>query len=116
VTDALHLRVIDVPAALAGRRYATPVDVVIELTDPLLATNAGRWRLRGDREQAVCERTESPADLAIDMETLGAIYLGGTPLSALAAAGRVSSGSDDSVRAVSVAFGWDVQPWCLTTF
>jgi predicted acetyltransferase len=116
VTDGLHLRVIDVPAALAGRRYLTPLDVVIELTDPVFASNAGRWRLRGDREKAFCEPTESPADVAMDIETLGAIYLGGTSLTSLAAAGRVSGGSDDSVREVSAAFGWDAQPWCLSTF
>jgi predicted acetyltransferase len=116
VTDAIHLRVIDVPVALAGRRYLTPLDLVIELTDRVFAGNAGRWRLLGDREKAFCEPTESPADVAMDIETLGAIYLGGTSLTSLAAAGRVSGGSADSVRDVSAAFGWDVQPWCLNTF
>jgi predicted acetyltransferase len=116
VTDAVHLRVIDAPGALAGRRYLTPLDVVIELADPVFAGNAGRWRLRGDREKAFCEPTESPADVALDIETLGAIYLGGTSLSSLAAAGRVSGGSAESVRDVSAAFAWDVQPWCLNTF
>jgi predicted acetyltransferase len=116
VTDAMHLRVIDVPVALAGRRYVTPLDVVIELTDPVFADNAGRWRLRGDRDKALCERTESPADVTMDIESLGAIYLGGTSLAALAGAGRVSGSSADSVREVSVAFGWDVHPWCLNTF
>jgi predicted acetyltransferase len=116
VTDGLHLRVIDVPAALAGRRYLTQLDVVIELTDPVFAGNAGRWRLRGDREKAFCEPTDSPADVTMDIETLGAIYLGGTSLTSLAGAGRVSGGSADSVRDVSAAFGWDVQPWCLNTF
>jgi predicted acetyltransferase len=116
VTDAVHLRVIDVPVALAGRRYVTPLDVVIDITDPVFVGNAGRWRLRGDRDRAVCERTESPADVAMDIETLGAIYLGGTSLASLAAAGRVSCGSADSVRDLSAAFAWDVQPLCLNTF
>jgi predicted acetyltransferase len=116
VTDGVHLRVIDVPAALVGRRYLTPLDVVIELTDPVFAGNAGRWRLRGDREKAFCESTESAADVAMDIETLGAIYLGGTSLTSLAAAGRVSGGSTESVHEVSAAFGWDVQPWCAGTF
>jgi predicted acetyltransferase len=116
VTDGLHLRVIDVPGALTGRRYLTPLDVVIELTDPMFTSNAGRWRLRGDREKAFCESTDSPADVSMDIESLGAIYLGGTSLTSLAAAGRVSGGSAESVRDVSAAFGWDVQPWCLSTF
>lgn len=116
VTDAMHLRIVNVPVALAGRRYLTPLDVVIEVTDPLITGNAGRWRLRGDRERAVCGPTDGPADLTMDVEALGAIYLGGTSLASLAAAGRVSSQSPDTVRDVSVAFGWDVQPLCLTTF
>ena len=43
--DALWVRIIDVPGALAGRRYSGPVDVVIEVRDDLLPANAGRWRL-----------------------------------------------------------------------
>ncbi|MGC4892971.1 hypothetical protein [Micromonospora sp. DT31] len=33
LADALWIRVVDVPAALAARRYATDVDVVIDVTD-----------------------------------------------------------------------------------
>src|SRR5947209_5136315 len=35
MVDALWVRLIDVPRALAGRRYASPVDVVIEVRDEL---------------------------------------------------------------------------------
>jgi predicted acetyltransferase len=116
VVDALHLRVVDVPVALSGRRYAAPLDVVIELTDAVFAENARRWRLRGDRTHATCEPADAPADLTMDIETLGAIYLGGTSLTSLASAGRVRGASPDVVGQVSIAFGWDVQPWCLNVF
>jgi predicted acetyltransferase len=115
VTDALHLRVVDVAVALAGRRYLAPLDVVIELSDRELAHNAGRWRLRAGPDSASCERTDAAPDLSMDVEALGAAYLGGTSLTSLAAAGRVN-GTPDAMRSASVAFGWDVQPWCPTGF
>ena len=43
--DALWVRIVDLPRALAGRRYSSPVDVVIEVRDEILPANAGRWRL-----------------------------------------------------------------------
>jgi len=45
VTDGLWVRVVDVAGALAQRRYACPVDVVIEVADDACAWNRGRWRL-----------------------------------------------------------------------
>jgi predicted acetyltransferase len=116
VTDAVHLRIIDVPVALAARRYVAPLDVVIELSDSVFPANVGRWRLRGDRAHATCERTDESPSLTMDIEALGAIYLGGTSLTSLAGAGRVSGTSDGVVHEVSTALRWDVQPWCLTVF
>ena len=45
LTDGLWVRIIDVPTALAGRRYSGPVDLVLEVRDEILPSNAGRWRL-----------------------------------------------------------------------
>ena len=45
ITDALWVRLVDVAGALAQRRYACPVDVVIEVTDHGCSWNRGRWRL-----------------------------------------------------------------------
>jgi predicted acetyltransferase len=105
--DALWIRLIDLPGALAARRYATEVDVVIEVTDPLLAGNTGRWRLTGGPGKAACERTGDPADFACTVTELGAAYLGGTSLAALAAAGRIRQLTD---RLPTAAFGWDRLP------
>ena len=117
VLDGLHLRVIDVPAALAGRRYATPVDVVLEVRDELCPWNAGRWHLRGDRGGATCTSTDAEPGLRLGIEDLGAVYLGGTSLATLAGAGRVLSSSDPSVLAqASTAFGWHAAPWCPVIF
>ncbi|MDQ1746056.1 MAG: hypothetical protein QOD07_319 [Frankiaceae bacterium] len=117
ITDGLHARVVDVPAALSGRRYARPVDVAVAVTDDRCPWNAGTWRLVADGDGvADCERTDAAADVALDVEALGAAYLGGTPLTALAAAGRVSTTNPLRLNDLSVAFGWSRLPWCPVIF
>lgn len=116
VGDGLYLRVVDLPSALSARRYAIPVDVVLEVTDSLLPGNAGRWRLIGDVERAACIRTDSPADLELDIADLGAAYLGGGSLGALAGAGRVRELRPGSLLAASAAFGWLRAPAALEIF
>ncbi|MBB2948119.1 putative acetyltransferase [Actinoplanes lutulentus] len=107
VSDGLWIRLVDLPAALAARRYLTDVDVVLEVTDPILEQNSGRWRLIGGPDGAVCTRTTEPADLVCSVTDLGAAYLGSASLSTLAAAGRVRqlTGNDPAT-----AFRWHRQP------
>ena len=112
--------------ALIQRRYACTVDVVIEVADDLFADNAGRWRLRAPgpagaegaaaAAAASCERTSAPADLALPVQALGAAYLGGTRLSALAGAGLVSEMRPGAVAELSAAMSWDPAPWSTTGF
>jgi predicted acetyltransferase len=119
VSDGLWVRVIDLPAALAGRAYSGPVDVVLEVTDELLTGNAGRWRLRaGDpgSSSVTCQRTDAPADLALDVRELGAAYLGGTRLGTLAAAGLVRELRPGRLGPLSAALTWDPAPWCPQLF
>ena len=109
--DNLWARIIDLPTALAGRRYQAPVDVVLEVTDRLLPANAGRWRLTADAfEVARVEPTDASADLALDVRELGAAYLGGTSLAGLAGAGLVTERTPGSLARASAAFGWPVAP------
>ncbi|SCL38879.1 Predicted acetyltransferase [Micromonospora rhizosphaerae] len=116
LSDALWVRVVDVPAALAARRYATDVDVVIEVADELLPENTGCWRLVGGPSGASCTATDEPARLACDIRCLGELYLGGTGLGALAAAGRVRELVSGSVAAAGPAFGWYRAPAPMEVF
>jgi predicted acetyltransferase len=131
LTDALWVRLTDVPRALAGRRYSSPVDVVIEVRDEILPSNAGRWRLttageadagRGWGLAATCEPAARPdpvtgaADLSLDVRELGAAYLGGTPLVTLAGAGLVTELRPGAVRQLSTAMSWEPAPWCPLVF
>ncbi|MBC9718121.1 GNAT family N-acetyltransferase [Streptomyces sp. TRM66268-LWL] len=109
--DSLHLRPVEVGAALEARTYRTPVDVVFEVSDPFCPWNEGRWRLTGDSLGASCKRTEDAADLSLSVRELGAAYLGGFTLTALAAAGRVRELRAGALASASLAFGSDVAPW-----
>ena len=118
VGDGLWVRVVDLPVALAARRYPVPVDVVLAVTDELLPANAGRWRLRTNPDgTADCTPAgEAPADLAMDIADLGAVYLGGTPLGALASAGRVRELRPGTLAAANSAFSWPVAPAPMEIF
>jgi predicted acetyltransferase len=116
LADTLWVRVVNVGAALAHRRYAAPVDRVIEVTDPLLPGNDGRWRLTADPTGASCSRTDAPADLACSVNDLGAVFLGGVSVAALAAAGRVRELRPGAVGEASAAFGWHRAPAAPAVF
>lgn len=115
--DALFVRLVDLPAALAARRYATAVDVVLEVSDAFAPWNAGRWRLvAAPTGEATCSPSEAPADLALDVRDLGAAYLGGTSPVSLAAAGRVVEHTPGALLAATTAFRHDPLPYCPFVF
>jgi predicted acetyltransferase len=122
VSDGLWIRLVDVGRALAQRHYACPVDVVIEVADELCPRNAGRWRLAAQTDaapagfRATCEPTTAPADVALPVRALGAAYLGGTRLRAMAKAGLVTEATAGSLAALSTAMSWEPAPWCPMIF
>ena len=109
--DSLHVRLVDLGAALEARTYQTPVDVVFDVEDAFCPWNEGRWRLTGDAKGASCKRTGEPADLALSVRELAAAYLGGASLASLAGAGRVRELRAGALAEASVAFGSTVAPW-----
>ncbi len=122
LSDGLWIRLVDVGKALSQRRYACPVDLVIEVGDELCPQNQGRWRLTAATTSApsgfsgTCERTTAPADLVLPVRALGAAYLGGTRLGPLAGAGLVTEITPGSLAALSAAMSWDPAPWCPMIF
>jgi predicted acetyltransferase len=115
VSDGLWVRIVDLPTALQRRRYASAVDVVIEVTDPLLPANEGRWRLQaggpGEGGKPTCERTTAPAEVILPVSALGTAYLGGTRLGGLAAGGQITAQRPEALAELSTAMWWDPAPW-----
>ncbi|GAA1999893.1 GNAT family N-acetyltransferase [Catenulispora subtropica] len=117
VSDGLWIRILDVPTALAGRRYSAPLDVVLEVRDDMLPENTGRWRLTvGADGVGRCAATSDAPDLSCDIGVLGAAYLGGTPLGWSAGAGRIRELRPGALAAASAAFSWPTQPSALGIF
>jgi predicted acetyltransferase len=126
IADGLWIRLVSVPDALTQRRYSCAVDVVIEVADDRLPENAGRWRLQAPGpegaagpaavQRATCERTSAAADVILPVQSLGATYLGGTRLGALAGAGLAEQVRPGALAALSAALSWDPAPWCPTGF
>lgn len=105
-TDSLWVRLVSVPQALAARRYACPVELVLEVRDDRCPWNTGRWQLSGSPSAATCTATDRPADLAMDVRELGSAYLGGTPLTSRAGAGWVQELTPGALLSATTAFGW----------
>lgn len=114
--DALWLRILDLPAAVAGRGWAAPLDVVLEVQHPEDELLAGRWALRGGPDGAVAERTDAPADLELHARELGSLYLGGVTAAALRDAGVVVERTAGAATALDAALRVDRAPWTAGVF
>jgi predicted acetyltransferase len=114
--DFLWARVVDLRLALAARRYEVPGAVVLDVRDPFCPWNAGRWRLEGGPDGASCERTDATADLTLSATELGAVYLGGVNLAALAAARRVDEHATGAVARTAAMLATARAPWCQSFF
>jgi predicted acetyltransferase len=112
VGDALWLRLLDIPAAMAARSFAGDGEVVVELTDPLLPENAGRWRIGA----AGAERVDAPAAIALDVAGLGSVYLGGFSFADLVRAARAEELVPGAVERADALFRTDAEPWCPEIF
>jgi len=110
--DGLYVRLVDLERALTSRSYAAALDIVLDVSDETCPWNAGRRRLTG----SACVRTEDPADIALGIVDLGSAYLGGTTLTELALAGRITELVPGSVAAAAAAFAHSPAPWCPAVF
>ncbi|MEP7055905.1 MAG: GNAT family N-acetyltransferase [Actinomycetota bacterium] len=119
VSDNLWVRIVDVDRALSARTYSTADSLVIELLDGGCPWNAGRFRIdvgTPDSPDVTVQRTDESADLTMSAVQLGAVYLGGTRLRDLAAAGLVDEHSAGSVLRADRLFAGAVEPWCPEVF
>lgn len=114
-TDYLWLRLLDVPAALSARTYSRPGRCVLEVVDGF-GHAAGRFALDAGPDGASCGRTGAAADVTLPAWVLGAVYLGGTRLRTLAAAGLVDEHRPGALAAADALLAGDVTPWCSIDF
>ncbi|WP_033287503.1 GNAT family N-acetyltransferase [Amycolatopsis jejuensis] len=110
--DESWLRLVDVPAALAGRTYAAAEPVVLEVHDRALPGNDGRYRVGPHG----AERTEEAPALRLSVDTLAMLYFGTWRASALASTGRIEVLDPAASAPADVLFSTRESAWCGTFF
>jgi predicted acetyltransferase len=116
LADALHVRVIDLKGALEGRSYGADGSLVLEVRDPLLGHNDGRWKLEVTSSRAQCVRTAEPPDLALTINDVGSAYLGGFAFRQLLQSGTVTEERDGAVWRADTIFRTKREPWSPEVF
>ncbi|GAA1869200.1 enhanced intracellular survival protein Eis [Pseudonocardia ailaonensis] len=112
--DGVWARLLDPAAALAARRYAVDVDLVLDIHDPVLP-GPTRVHLTGGPDGATCAPTTDQPDASLGSSALGALYLGGQRAAPLARA-RLIEASPQVVRHIDAAFPADRSPVHGTDF
>jgi predicted acetyltransferase len=105
--DALWLRIMDVPTALAARTYQADLDTILEVHDGF-RSDGGRFALRVRGGRAECARTDEVAEFEMDLDVLGSLYLGVHPAAKLSAANRIRGGTSAQLASLDAAFRSDV--------
>ncbi len=116
VDDGVWLRILDVCRALEARTYGCDGELTFVVDDPFLPEVGGAFLLVGGPTGAACRRTDlTPGAIHLGIAELSAIYLGGTRLSTLVRAGRVT-GDPADIRLAEMMFISDPPPWCPEMF
>jgi predicted acetyltransferase len=114
--DALWLRIVDLPSALAGRRYRGDGRLVLEVADEFCPWNDGRWSLTVEAGVPLVEPATDSPDVTCDVTDLAAAYLGAFSFAQLADAARASEVSPGGLARADALFRTDRAPWCPRVF
>ena len=117
--DHLWVRILDVPVALAARRYDNPGTLVLAVEDAFRPAVAGRYRLEvADDGTATCDRVGDlggDADVTLGVTALGSLYLGDVSATQLARAGRLRA-TNTARRTADRIFKTAMPPHCTMGF
>jgi predicted acetyltransferase len=111
--DGLWLRLVDVGAALTARGYGCDGRVTLDVTaDPHFPGNVSAWTI----EDGVAGRSRRRPDVRLNVQALGAAYLGAFSFAELARAELVEETSSGGLARADALFGTDAAPWCPENF
>ena len=114
--DALHVRILDVTAALESRTYGHDGTVRFTVDDPFLPGAGGSFELTVADGVGRCRRIGGGSGgLRVDTGGLASLFLGAGDVHAMAAAGLVS-GDRDALILLGRMFRGDIPPWCEEVF
>ena len=115
LSDALWMRLMDVPAALTARTYHQDGVVTIEVDHVPLHHGPSVYRLEVVDRVASCQVVDAVSDVTMGLDVLGHLYLGGGDAVAMAAAGRIG-GDPEPVARLHGIFRTLSPPWCPEVF
>lgn len=116
VGDGMWLRVVDVPAALEARRYGADGSIVLEVSDEFMPEVEGRWRLTVANGRGRAELTRDSIDLGLEIQDLGALYMGAFSLASLGRAGRTVELTAGARARADAMFASTALSWCPEVF
>jgi predicted acetyltransferase len=116
VGDGMWVRLFDVARALAARTYEREGSIVLEVVDQEASGGRTRVKLDAGPSGVTCARTDSSADLTLDIAALGAAYLGGPSLRDAALASGVEEHRAGALADADALLRTLDEPWCSTFF
>ncbi len=116
IADHLWVKLLDVPGALAARRYAVPGELVLQVVDESEVSAAGRVRLTAEDGHAEAQPTTTTPDLTLAQTALAAVYLGGVSLRAQMIAGTVTEHTPGALQRADAMFATALAPFNATGF
>ncbi|WP_394770721.1 GNAT family N-acetyltransferase [Lacisediminihabitans sp.] len=119
--DHLWTRILDVTAALEARHYSRSGRTVLEVSDPLgFAATRVLLDVAADGSATAApfdgDVPDDAAAVALSVNALSALYLGGVSAVSLTIAGRITELREDSALAVDRTFRSSVEPWLSIWF
>jgi predicted acetyltransferase len=116
VGDGTWVRLVEVGAALAARRYHGEGTLTFEIVDEMCPWNVGVWTLEAGTGGTKVKRSKRSAGLRLSVAELGAMYLGTVPCTRLVRAGRVDELAPGAASLADGLFRSDAPAWCLDDF
>lgn len=110
----LFVRIFDVLGAFAPRPLTSAPGVDVEVVDALVPHNQGTYRFAEGEVTRLGEG--APADLTLEVEALGSLYLGGLSAQELVAAGRATERTPEAAQRLDAALGRQLCPWTPEIF
>jgi predicted acetyltransferase len=115
ISDFLWLRIMNVPDVLGKRIYSADVEVVLEVTDPLVVAG-GRYLLQTRDGIGTCAPHDGRPDIRIGLAELGTVYMGAHSVSELHAADRITELRSGALVNLEAAFSTQRAPYSGTLF
>jgi predicted acetyltransferase len=114
--DGSLLRIVDAPAALEGRGYATAGRVTFSLDDALCPWNSGNWELEAEEGAGRVRRSTAEPELRLTPRALAMLACGSQTATALARMGVIAGSDARAMRAADALFQTACAPYCMDRF